>query len=288
MATSARQRVKRVARQGVAMASWASGSLAVRALLGTRPRVRALTYHRFGDAPGDPWCVATADFAVQMRWLAERGLLVSLDAVRDFVAGGTSLPHDSVLVTIDDGCRSLVEEALPVLREFAVPAVAYVSAGLVGAAAVAADHAEPFATWDELAKAQESGVEIGSHAFDHRSLARMSDAEALDQAVRSREEIGARLGTPVRSFAYPFGTRADFDARTNRLLADAGYEIAFHSVHGSIRPGMAPIGLPRVKVEGGEGQRIFELTSRGAMDAWRAVDELVPRLARARRETHAR
>jgi peptidoglycan/xylan/chitin deacetylase (PgdA/CDA1 family) len=106
--------------------------------------------------------------------------------------------------------------------------------------------------------------------------------------VRSREEIGARLGTSVRSFAYPFGTRADFDARTDRLLAEAGYEIAFHSVHGSIRPGLSPISLPRVKIEGGEGQRMFELTSRGAMDVWRAVDEFVPRLARARRETHAR
>jgi peptidoglycan/xylan/chitin deacetylase (PgdA/CDA1 family) len=269
------------------MASWASGSLVVRDVLGTRPRVRALTYHRFGDAPGDPWCVATSAFARQMRWLAERGLLVSLDDVRGFVAGAASPPHNAVLVTIDDGCRSLLTEALPVLREFAVPAVAYVSAGLVGADAVAADHAEPYASWDELAKLRDAGIEIGSHAFDHRSLARMSGAEALDQALRSREEIGTRLGAPPRSFAYPFGTYADFDVRTDRLLAEAGYEIAFHSVHGTIRSGMAPISLPRVKIEGGEGQRMFELASRGAMDAWRIVDELVPRLARARSETHA-
>lgn len=288
MATSARQRVKRAARQGVALAAWASGSLAARELFGGRSRVRALTYHRFGDAAGDPWCVAPAEFAAQMRWLAERGLLVSLDAVRDFVAGRTELPCNAVLVTIDDGCRSLRSEALPILRDFGVPAVAYVSAGLVGADAVAADHAEPYATWDELAEVREAGIEIGSHAFDHRSLARMSDAEALDQALRSRERIGERLGAPARSFAYPFGTHADFDARTDRLLAQAGYEIAFHSVHGTIRPGMAPISLPRVKVEGGEGLRMFELTSRGAMDAWRIVDELVPRLARARSETHAR
>lgn len=288
MGTSARQRVKRAARQGVAFAVWASGSLAARELLDARPRVRALTYHRFGDAPGDPWCVATREFAAQMRWLAERGLLVSLEAVCEFVAGRTTLPRNAVLVTIDDGCRSLLTEALPVLRDFAVPAVAYVSAGLVGADAVAADHVEPYATWDELATVRESGVEIGSHAFDHRSLARMSDAEALDQALRSRERIGERLGAPARSFAYPFGTHADFDARTDRLLGQAGYEIAFHSVHGTIRPGMPPISLPRVKVEGGEGLRMFELTSRGAMDAWRVVDELVPRLARARSETHAR
>lgn len=284
-----RQGFKRAARRSVALASWASGSLALRDRLATQPCIRALTYHRFGaGTPGDPWCVATPEFAAQMGWLAERRLLVSLDAVRAFVAGAATLPHNAVLVTIDDGCRSLLTEALPVLRDFAVPAVAYVSAGLVGAAAVAADHAEPYATWDELAKVRDAGIEIGSHAFDHRSLARMDASAALDQALRSREEIGTRLGTPARSFAYPFGTRADFDAGTDRQLAEAGYEIAFHSVHGAIRPGMPPISLPRVKIEGGEDLRMFALASRGAMDAWRVVDELVPRLARARSETHAR
>lgn len=286
--TSARQRLKQAARRSVALASWASGSLLARERLAAAPRIRALTYHRFGDAPGDPWCVATAEFAAQMRWLAERGLLVSLDAVQGFLAGTATLPRNAVLVTIDDGCRSLVSEALPVLRDFAVPAVAYVSAGLVGAGAVAADHAEPYASWDELARLHDAGVEIGSHAFDHRSLARMSDAEALDQALRSRAEIGARLGAPARSFAYPFGTYADFDARTDRLLAQAGYEVAFTAVHGTIRPGMDPISLPRVKIEGGEGLRLFGLATRGAMDAWRVVDELIPRLARARTETLAR
>jgi peptidoglycan/xylan/chitin deacetylase (PgdA/CDA1 family) len=204
-----------------------------------------------------------------------------------FVAGRKPLAPGAVLVTIDDGCRSLLTHALPILREHRVPAVAFVSAGLVGAAAVATDHAEPYATWDELARVHEAGVEIGSHAFDHRSLGRMSDAEARDQALRSRAEIGARIGAPARSFAYPFGTRADFDARTDRLLAEAGYEIAFHSVHGAIRPHMPAISLPRVKIEGGEGLRMVQLASDGAMDGWRIVDELRGRLVRRRSETHA-
>jgi peptidoglycan/xylan/chitin deacetylase (PgdA/CDA1 family) len=249
--------------------------------------VRALTYHRFGATATDPWCVATGEFDAQMRWLAEQRRLVSLDDVRDFVAGRKALPADAVLVTIDDGCRSLHTHALPILREYRVPAVAFVSAGLVGARAVATDHCEPYATWDELARVREAGVEIGSHAYDHRSLGRMSDAEARDQALRSRAEIGARIGAPARSFAYPFGTRADFDARTDRVLAESGYEIAFHSVHGAIRPHMPAISLPRVKIEGGEGLRMVQLASDGAMDGWRLVDELRGRLVRRRSETRA-
>lgn len=282
----ARRLVKQGARRGVAFASWATGSVAVREHAGVR--IRAITYHRFGHAPGDPWCVAPEAFAAQMRWLAERRLAVSLDDVCAFVAGRRSLPRNAVLVTIDDGCRSTVTEALPVLRDTGVPAVAFVSAGLVGAGAVAEDHAEPYATWDELAALRAANVEIGSHAFDHRSLGRMSESEARDQAERSRERIEARLGAAPRSFAYPFGTISDCGAATDRMLAEIGYEIAFTAVHGSIHAGMAPIALPRVKIEGGESLRMFELSCRGAMDAWRVVDELVPRIARARTETRAR
>jgi peptidoglycan/xylan/chitin deacetylase (PgdA/CDA1 family) len=284
---SSRWLLKKSARRAVALGSWASGSLVGRDLLDPTPRIRAITYHRFAETSQDPYSVSPAAFASQMRWLAEAGLLVSLDDVCAFVAGHEQLPANAVLVTIDDGCRSLYTEGLPILRDYAVPAVAFVSAGLVGESAVATDHPEPYATWDELARVRDAGVEIGSHAFDHRSLGRMTGDAAREQAEKSRARIGERLGKPARSFAYPFGTRADFGAATDRVLADSGYEIAFNSVHGTIRPGMQAISLPRVKIEGGEGLRMFEWTCRGAMDAWRLMDDVLWRILQKRSETHA-
>jgi peptidoglycan/xylan/chitin deacetylase (PgdA/CDA1 family) len=282
---SLRHALKKAARRAVAEVSWATGAAALRRRMGSR--IRAITYHRFGDAPGDDWCIEPRVFAAQVAWLAERRLAVSLDDVVAYVAGRRTLPQDGVLVTIDDGCRSTVTHALPILRDAGVPAVAFVSAGLVGAGAVASDHDEPYATWDELARCREAGIEIGSHAFDHRSLGRMSLAEARDQAERSRAVIAERLGAPVRSFAYPFGMRADFDAATDRVLGEVGYAISFSALHGAIRPGVLPVALPRVKIEGGESLRQFALSCRGAMDAWRAIDEISGRLARRRTETRA-
>lgn len=287
MAGGARWLVKKAARHIVAFGSWASGGLALRDRLATAPCIHAITYHRFGDVPGDVWSVPPRDFAAQMQWLAAERRAVSLDDVCAFVAGEKELPRGAVLVTIDDGCKSLSELARPILRDAGVPAVAFVSAGLVGAGAVATDHGEAYCGWDELARLPEAGIEIGSHAFDHRSLGRMSDAEARDQAARSRAVLAEKLGLAPRSFAYPFGTRADWTPATERMLGEAGYEVAFTAVHGAIRRGAAARSLPRVKIEGGEGLAMFRLSCRGAMDAWRVVDELVPRLARARSETRA-
>ncbi|MEC7522790.1 MAG: polysaccharide deacetylase family protein [Myxococcota bacterium] len=275
--------VKKAARQGMALGSWASGSLTARSVLQRRPRVRALTYHRIGYESQEAFCVTPEDFEAQIGSLAERGVAVTLDQVEAFVAGREALPDGACLVTIDDGCVSTMTEALPILKRHGVTAVAYVTASLVGSDI--RELPERYLDWDELREVADTGViEIGSHAYTHRSLGLMPADEARDEAQRSKDLLEEHLQREVRTFAYPFGTRTDFGPVTERALADAGYRIAFNSMHGTIKSGMDPISLPRVKVEGGEGLWMFRLLSRGAMDPWRAVDQTLWRLQRERTE----
>lgn len=282
---NARWYVKKVARQGVALGSLATGSLQLRRLVSRGPRVRALTYHRVGDVPHDAFCVHRDDFEAQMRMLSEQRRAVSLEHARAFVAGRGTMPRDACLVTIDDGNISNLTEILPILRRWGVPAVCYVNSSVIGA-----DFSveEPFMSWDELRELASSGlVAIGSHGATHRSLGLMSLDEAAREARDSKQALEDGLGQPVITFGYPFGTRSDFNTHTDRALADAGYLIAFNSMHGAIRRGMDPISLPRVKVEGGEPLAMFDLISRGALDPWRAVDANLWRLQRVRKEITA-
>jgi peptidoglycan/xylan/chitin deacetylase (PgdA/CDA1 family) len=275
--------VKKAARVGLSLLTSGSGSVALSRVLADGPRVRVLTYHRVGPTPRDPFCVSTADFDAQMRRLAEQGRAVSVQQVADFVAGRAAVPQDACLVAIDDGMLSTLTEILPVLERCRVPAVAYVTSSLIGRAFDGMP--ERYVTWDELRQLAASGlVEIGSHAHTHRSLALMPIDEARREASESRTMLSAALGREVRTFAYPFGTRTDFSPQTDQALRDAGYTIAFNSVHGAIRQGMDPVSLPRVKIEGGESLAMFERVSRGAMDAWRVVDMNLWRLQRVRQE----
>jgi peptidoglycan/xylan/chitin deacetylase (PgdA/CDA1 family) len=269
---------KKAARRSLLELSALFGGLPTRD--GGEGRVRALTYHRFGAARRDPFSVSEADFAAQMEWLAEGGRALSLSALADFVAGRAGAPRDGVLVTIDDGSASLLGIAAPILARHRIPAVAFVCPGLVGRDGSPLGAPERNLGWDELAKLAEAGLVLGSHSLTHRSLAALEDSELREELARSRELIEARLGSRVDAFAYPFGTRADFDARTTRLLRECGYRIAFTSQHGAIRAGQDPLLLPRTKVEGGEGLRPFRLLCAGAMDAWRAVDRALWRVQR--------
>jgi peptidoglycan/xylan/chitin deacetylase (PgdA/CDA1 family) len=287
--------VKKAARGGLALGAFGSGALLAQRLVSPGARVRALTYHRFGSVARDPFCVAARDFDQQVGWIASEGLAVSLDDVIAFARGERPLRDGSVLVTIDDGCVSTLEVALPILRKHGVPSVAFVTSSLIGVGELGLP--ERYMTWDELRRCAGSGMAIGSHAFSHRSLGQMTLAEARQEARRSREQLEGELGVgTVKAFAYPFGTHGDFSEETDRALADAGYAIAFNSQHGAIRPGSLRPGsvraaaageitsLPRVKVEGGEALWMFKLLAQGAMDPWRVIDENLWRLQRVRKE----
>lgn len=282
---SLRWYVKKAARRGMALGAFGSGALFAGKLVSPGPRVRVLTYHRFGDEPREPFCVSPADFEAQVAWLAGEGLAVSLDDVIEFVHGRRSLPDGGALVTIDDGCVSTFDIALPILRKHKVPSVAFITSSLIGIGALGLP--ERYMTWSELRACADAGMEIGSHAVSHRSLGQMPVALAREEAKRSREHLQRELGKRVISFAYPFGTHGDFTAATDGALAEAGYQVAFNSQHGAIRAGAAEAkltSLPRVKVEGGEALWMFKLLAQGGMDPWRVVDRNLWRLQRVRKE----
>jgi peptidoglycan/xylan/chitin deacetylase (PgdA/CDA1 family) len=253
-------------------------------------RVRALVYHRIRVAPRDPFSVSPAAFEAQMAWLAQHGLAVSLDAVADFLAGRASVPPGAVLVTIDDGFRDAYDTALPILARHRIPACLFVVVGSVeerDGPPPPDRSAEAHVSWGELRSLELGGVSVGSHAWDHVPLARLGAPEVARQARRSRDVLRERLGAAVPHFAYPFGTRGSFDDGTRRALADAGYACAFTAQHGAIAPGMDPLALPRIKVEGGEGMWMFRRLLAGGLDDWSLIDQLLWRLQAAEPATPA-
>lgn len=258
-------------------ARWAVGAMAglpasLRRPDQEAPAVRVLTYHCFGPSRRDPFCLDAASFERQMRWLAEQRLAVSLDDVQAFVAGNRTLRDGAVLVTIDDGDAGIAAHAWPILKRFGIPAVAFVIAGELGAPGRLSA--------EQVRRLAEEGLEIGSHALTHPSMARIPRAQARHEAAESRRLLEEVVGRPVAAFAYPYGTLADFDDEVAAILAASGYDCAFTSQHGPVQSGMPRFTLPRVKVEAGDPGWLFPLLCRGALDCWRMVDRALWRAQR--------
>ena len=63
----------------------------------------------------------------------------------------------------------------------------------------------PPLSWDEVRELRQAGMEVGSHTWSHRNLARLSVHEAEHDLRRSREVLEERLDERVRAIAYPWG-----------------------------------------------------------------------------------
>src|SRR4030095_2680859 len=140
------------------------------------PTIRALTYHRVRAVDREPFSVTPEAFDAQMAWLASEGLAVSLAEGEQVLAGTGSLRRNAVLVTIDDGYRDVYTDALAILSRHRIPALLFVSTAAIderGSAPVRGVCADAHVSWSELAELVQAGIAIGSHGWEHRSLAQM-------------------------------------------------------------------------------------------------------------------
>lgn len=209
---------------------------AVASLRGSQPGKRALAFHEVPDLP------RFRDFLDQ--------LLYEYDVVpmQDWLRG---LPGDrtQLTLTFDDGYASWHDAVAPLLEERSVPAVFFVTSGLVG---LRGKEARDFAR-DRLRRTRDlefislrqledlsdhALFEVGSHTQTHADLGRPSDRDAAREEVAGdRARLEDWLGSPVRWFAYPFGTPANVSPAARSVVEETGLSAAFTLIPGWWEPG---------------------------------------------------
>jgi len=75
--------------------------------------------------------IQALDFAMQMEYLRKHCHVLSLDEFLEIKKGGDTLPPKSTIVSFDDGFRNNYSIAAPILEEHQIPAVFYISSGVV-------------------------------------------------------------------------------------------------------------------------------------------------------------
>jgi peptidoglycan/xylan/chitin deacetylase (PgdA/CDA1 family) len=187
-------------------------------------RASILVYHRFGPVVADSMTVRTKTFRWQLQYLKERGYdIIPLRALIAWRLGlGPAPPSRSVILTADDGHRSVFSEMLPLAREFNVPVTLFIYPSAISNAAYAM-------TWEQLRILVATGLfDVQSHSYWHPNFAteKLRRAPAayrafvLTQLTRSKAVIEQRLGAKVDVIAWPFGV---YDQELLQLGGEAGY-----------------------------------------------------------------
>jgi peptidoglycan/xylan/chitin deacetylase (PgdA/CDA1 family) len=101
----------------------------------------------------------------------------------------------------------------------------------------------------ELVQLASGGLaEIGSHTATHRRLSQVSASDQLWEMATSQAALEELLGSPVRLFSYPFGSRADYSRETCKLANQSGFQLACSNCDGVVRGGFDHFQIPRMYV----------------------------------------
>lgn len=97
----------------------------------------------------------------------------------------------------------------------------------------------------ELKRLASTHIEIGGHTIDHVALSSLPRDEQVSQIRADKARIEAMLGTGITAFAYPYGTRAEYDSVTLEAVNAAGYRYACANIPGAVREGVGRLEIPR-------------------------------------------
>ena len=217
-------------------------------------RLLILMYHHIARPPANVRLrglyTTPRQFDGQLRWLKKQAL--EFTTFSQLKRGEQPKCKRLVMVTFDDGLHDNYSEALPILRQHAVPAVVFPVMSDIGKRNVIWEEAKDQTPADlvneeEIREMQASGVEFGSHLLDHTHLTRHSAEEQRRQLLDSKDQLQEILSQEVLSIAYPYG---DVDGPAAAKAAEAGYCFGVTTEEGTNTRSTNPMLLRRVPAKG--------------------------------------
>jgi peptidoglycan/xylan/chitin deacetylase (PgdA/CDA1 family) len=208
-------------------------------------RVPVLMYHEIADLADTTSGLAVSPdvFAAQLAYLHDAGFsTVTAGALSAILADGAgNLPERTVVLTFDDGYGDFYGNALPLLRKHGFTATVFQTTDWVGKEG----EAKRMLNWQELAEAEQSGIEIGAHTCSHPQLDQLGENQMREELYVSKSLLEDNLGLKVPGLAYPYGYSS---ARVRRVAGELGYEYAYAVDNAVAAAGANRFTLPRLTV----------------------------------------
>ncbi len=204
------------------------------AVIGGRTfKIPILTFHYIGQNPNplDKMrnLLSTPPEVLEqyLSWLEQNGYTtVALNTLAAHLAGQTTLPLKSVILTFDDGYVDFYQNAYPVLLKHQARATMFLIVNFIDKPG--------YLTWIQIEEMKNNGlVSFESHTLTHPRLSRISADQQISEITESKKILEQRLGRPVNFFAYPYG---DLNNQVASVVKNAGYVGAVTTAEGNDQP----------------------------------------------------
>src|SRR5208337_1556199 len=184
-----------------------------------------LCYHAFLEKKRDNFCFTLDELNSHITQLRKEGFrFVSVDDIISGRAVGTK----NVLITVDDGNKSVYEAYKKVFKPNGIRPLLGIYPNIIGKKNYAL-------TWEHLIELADDGCDIAAHGYYHLKInQRLFDDHPTyfrKEIYGSKKVLEEKLNRKISIFIYPFGLRTEV---ATRALKDAGYRYAFTIDRGRI------------------------------------------------------
>ena len=225
-------------------------------------RVAVLGYHDFSEKEMETAMrIRTSKFRKQMETIRELGIPVI--PMADFIAwkdSGRPIPPKAIVITMDDGWKSVYTDAYPILKEFGYPFTIYLYKNYV-------DGGGKALTTAMIKEMMANGATLGSHSVSHPfpqevKKFRKQGEEAFDKFLNtemgeSKRFLEGKFGGKVETYAYPGGY---FTEEMLTKATELGYTHLFTVHPGKVKRSVSNNVLPRYVILGNY-DKIFDFAT---------------------------
>ncbi len=200
--------------------------------LENRIRLPILMYHdvvpeaRIPELGGERihYAIRVEKFREQMEFLKSQGKRgISVSEFYDFLQSDPQelFSRRYVVLTFDDGHRSQIEFASPILKEYGFTATFFIVTDWIGTS--------DFASEDDLIELVAAGMDIQSHTASHMFLMELNSHQAVKELLGSKKKLESILNRPVDFLSLPGGRS---DRSIWQLCGSYGYKGILTSLFG--------------------------------------------------------
>ncbi|MBD3789320.1 MAG: polysaccharide deacetylase family protein [Campylobacterales bacterium] len=191
-------------------------------------QISILCYHRFAPQVNDAMTVKTSEFSKQLAWLKENGYtVIPLEMAVQYLKGEIDIiPDKPVVITVDDGHKSVYFEMSPLVKQYHIPVTLFIYPSVIS-------HTKYAMTWEQLRELEATGLfRVESHTYWHPNFKKekkrlsptMYEQFVTVQLGKSKRILEEKTGHEIKYLAWAFGI---YDQELESKAEQEGYRAAF-------------------------------------------------------------
>lgn len=229
-----------------------------------KKKIPILCYHRFATKVSDSMTIKTSAFAEQLAWLkANDYTVIPLESAIKYLKGESKIiPDKSVVITVDDGHKSIYFDMAPLVKQYGIPVTLFIYPSAIS-------NAKYSMTWEQLRELEATTFSrVESHTYWHpnfiqekKKLSPDAYSKFMDKQLGgAKQKLEEEMGHEVKYLAWAFGIRDDeLEAKARQ----SGYIAAVTIDRKHAAPSNSIMALPRYMVLSNYDIKAFSRMVRG-------------------------